>query len=78
MRDMPADAKVHHSAIKRMQQVPSYRPGNLILGGGGRGVKKAPKEAGIGEWEIVAEEGDIVGERVVRKPNQNKTNNRKE
>jgi hypothetical protein len=46
---MPDEAKVHHSAIKRMEADPNYRPGNLILGGGGRGVKKAPAHAGIGE-----------------------------
>lgn len=63
---MPSNAKVHHSAIKRMEHDPKYRPGNLILGGGGRGRKTAPKEAGIGTWEVVAEEGDIVGERVRR------------
>jgi len=75
---MPADAKVHHSAIKRMQQIPSYRPGNLILGGGGRGVKKAPKEAGIGEWQVAGEEGDVVGERFIRKQKQDYINGLKE
>jgi hypothetical protein len=68
VRDMPANAKVHHSAIKRLQNNPKYRPGNLIMGGGGRGYITAPKDAGIGEWVIVGEEGDIVGERVMRKP----------
>jgi hypothetical protein len=71
---MSADAKVHHSAIKRMQQIPSYRPGNLILGGWGRGVKKAPREAGIGEWQVAGEEGDVVGERFVRKQKQDHIN----
>lgn len=53
-----------------MENNPNYRPGNLICGGGGRGYITAPKEAGIGEWVIAGEEGDIVGERVtmVRKP----------
>lgn len=64
---MPLDAKIHNSAIKRMQAVQKYRPGNLIIGGGGRGVRVAPAEAGIGQWVVVAEEGDIVGERFVRK-----------
>jgi hypothetical protein len=67
VRDMPSNAKIHHSAIKRMQADPTYRPGNLILGGGGRGVVVAPPEAGIGEWTVVAEEGDHVGEVYVRK-----------
>ena len=64
---MPRNAKVHHSAIKRMQADPSYRPGNLIIGGGGRGIVIAPPEAGIGEWTVVGEEGDHVGEVYVRK-----------
>lgn len=67
VRDMPEDAKIHHSAIKRMQANENYRPGNLIIGGGGRGVRKAPKEHGIGEWVIHKNEGDPVGEVYVRK-----------
>lgn len=68
VRDMPADAKIHSSAIRRLETNPDYRPGNLILGGGGRGVRKAPKSAGIGEWIWVGEEGDLVGGFYVRKP----------
>jgi hypothetical protein len=68
VRDMPANALVHHSAIKRMQNNPRYRPGNLIMGGGGRGWITAPTYAGIGQWVIAGQEGDVVGERVVRKP----------
>ena len=56
-RDIPLDAKIHHSAIRRMEAVESYRPGNLIVGGGGRGVKVAPKELGIGEWEVLKNHG---------------------
>ena len=67
VRDMPADAKVHRSAIRRMENNPQYRPGNLIMGGGGRGRITAPKNAGIGEWVVVGQEGDVVGERVMRK-----------
>ncbi|MCJ1308411.1 hypothetical protein MMC25_002064 [Agyrium rufum] len=65
-RDIPESAWIHHSALKRMQADPSYRPGNLILGGGGRGVRRAPPEAGTGNWEIKQEEGDPVGEVWVR------------
>ena len=43
------------------------RPGNLIIGGGGRGVKKAPKHLGIGEWEILRGHDDPVGKVYVRK-----------
>lgn len=50
-----------------MEADPSYRPGNLIVGGGGRGVRKAPPEMGIGKWIIQSEEGHAVGECFVRK-----------
>ncbi|KAK1756999.1 hypothetical protein QBC47DRAFT_412345 [Echria macrotheca] len=62
VRDIPENARVHGSVIRRMQLDENYRPGNLIVGGGGRGVRVAPKEYGIGEWVCVAEEGDPVGE----------------
>ena len=68
VRDMPANAKVHRSAIRRLENNPRYRPGNLIMGGGGRGWITAPKHAGIGKWVTAGQEGDIVGERVIRKP----------
>ena len=65
-RDMPDDAQIHSSVIQRMKADPNYRPGNLIIGGGGRGVRRAPKSAGIGKWKVVRERGDPVGEAVVR------------
>jgi hypothetical protein len=49
-----------------MHADPSYRPGNLIVGGGGRGVRVAPPEFGIGSWKLLREEGDPVGECWVR------------
>ncbi|KAL9062016.1 MAG: hypothetical protein Q9206_000107 [Seirophora lacunosa] len=67
VRDIPEDAKIHHSAIRRMEADENYRPGNLIVGGGGRGVRKAPAELGIGEWMVHNNKGDPVGEVVVRK-----------
>ncbi|KAL4979364.1 hypothetical protein BDW66DRAFT_128283 [Aspergillus desertorum] len=67
VRDIPNDAQIHVSAIRRMKKDPNYRPGNLILGGGGRGVRHAPKEYGIGEWVVKAHEGDPVREIYVRK-----------
>ena len=66
VRDIPEDAKIHHSAIRRMEANENYRPGNLIIGGGGRGVRKAPKELGIGEWVVLKNEGDPVGEVLIR------------
>ena len=67
VRDIPLTARVHGSVIRRMQMDPDYRPGNLIVGGGGRGMRRAPEEYGMGEWECVAEEGDPVGEVWVKK-----------
>ncbi|KAJ9603284.1 hypothetical protein H2200_012062 [Cladophialophora chaetospira] len=46
-RDIPDDAQIHISVIRRMEADPQYRPGNLIIGGGGRGVRKAPEHKGI-------------------------------
>lgn len=66
VRDIPDGAQIHHSALKRMAADPKYRPGNLIVGGGGRGVRVAPKEAGVGNWVVFREHGDAVGEVVVR------------
>ncbi|KAL8907323.1 MAG: hypothetical protein Q9171_005896 [Xanthocarpia ochracea] len=66
VRDIPEDAKIHHSAIRRMEANEDYRPGNLIVGGGGRGVRKASKELGIGKWNVYKNKGDPVGEVLVR------------
>ncbi|KAH8899928.1 hypothetical protein GQ53DRAFT_869172 [Thozetella sp. PMI_491] len=62
VRDIPDNVRVHGSVIRRMQEDETYRPGNLIIGGGGRGIRVAPKEHGIGEWVCVANEGDMVSE----------------
>lgn len=47
----------------------TYRPGNLIIGGGGRGVRTAPAHHGIGEWEVLQDEGDPIREAYIRKRN---------
>jgi hypothetical protein len=67
VRDIPAGAVIHNSALRRMEHDPKYRPGNLIIGGGGRGVRVAPPKYGMGEWDILREEGDPVGECVVKR-----------
>ena len=67
MRDIPENAKIHNSAIRRMEADPTYRPGNLIIGGGGRGIRRAPPERGIGDWEVLRGKGDPVYEVFVRK-----------
>ena len=74
-RDIPANAIIHSSVIKRMLADPNYRPGNLIVGGGGRGVRRAPKDMGIGKWVVACEDKHPVGECFVRKepPERTKT-----
>jgi hypothetical protein len=74
-RDIPANAVIHSSVIKRMLADPTYRPGNLIVGGGGRGVRRAPKDQGIGKWVVQCEDGHPVGELLTRKepPQRKKT-----
>ncbi|EPS29985.1 hypothetical protein POX_b02997 [Penicillium oxalicum] len=67
VRDVPMDAEIHVSAIRRMQADPQYRPGNVIVGGGGRGVRVAPASYGMGEWVVFKNEGDGVRETYVRK-----------
>jgi uncharacterized protein (DUF2235 family) len=67
VRDVPLDAEIHISAIRRMQADPKYRPGNVIVGGGGRGVRVAPESYGMGEWMVFKNEGDGVRETYVRK-----------
>ncbi|CAL5870316.1 uncharacterized protein PFLUO_LOCUS4552 [Penicillium psychrofluorescens] len=67
VRDVPLDAEIHVSAIRRMQADANYRPGNVIVGGGGRGMRKAPAERGMGDWVIFKNEGDGVRETYVRK-----------
>lgn len=62
VRDIPDAVRVHGSVIRRMKMDEKYRPGNLIIGGGGRGVRRAPAKHGIGDWECVADPGDPVGE----------------
>ncbi|TQV91927.1 hypothetical protein V2A60_005978 [Cordyceps javanica] len=67
VRDVPPGVRVHGSVLRRMNTDETYRPGNLIIGGGGRGKRIAPKEFGIGEWHCVAEPGDPIGEIWMRK-----------
>ncbi len=67
VRDIPANARVHGSVIRRMQVDKSYRPGNLIIGGGGRGVRHAPSKYGIGDWVCIEKEGCPIAEVWVRK-----------
>ncbi|PHH85383.1 hypothetical protein CDD83_480 [Cordyceps sp. RAO-2017] len=74
VRDIPPNVRVHGSVIRRLKADESYRPGNLIIGGGGRGVRRAPREYGIGDWVCVAEPGDPIGEIWTRKKRPDETN----
>lgn len=40
---------------------------NLIVGGGGRGVRKAPEKYSMGEWVPHSDDGDPVRGTFVRK-----------
>jgi len=62
VRDIPDDARVHVSVLKRMYADPTYRPGNLLVGGGGRGIRVAPEKYGTGEWEVLHSEGNPIAE----------------
>lgn len=62
VRDVPPGVRVHGSVIRRMKKDGKYRPGNLIIGGGGRGKREAPAGVGMGQWVCVAEPGDAIGE----------------
>ncbi|KAJ5291874.1 hypothetical protein N7478_001125 [Penicillium angulare] len=70
-RDIPDDAQIHVCAIHRMQIDPNYRPGNLIIRGGGRGVKRADEKYIIGEWEICKHDDDPVRQTYIRKKREN-------
>lgn len=65
-RGIPTDALIHVSAIRRMQHSKDYRPRNLIVGGEGKGVIKAPPEYGLGGWVPKYNIGDPTHELYVR------------
>ncbi len=65
-RGVPKDAKIHYSAIRRMQGNSNYRPDNLIRGK--RGKKCCPKEYGIGEWEVYSHQGCPIRETYRKMP----------
>ncbi|KAI5807751.1 hypothetical protein DFH27DRAFT_479524 [Peziza echinospora] len=67
VRDVPEHAKIHCSVLVRMEMDEKYRPGNLLVGGGGRGVRVAPKDCGTGDWLVIREPGSLLGEVLVKK-----------
>ncbi|KAL4864551.1 hypothetical protein BDV12DRAFT_188808 [Aspergillus spectabilis] len=72
VRDIPDDAKIHVSAILRLHSNSEYRPRNLIIGGGGRGKRQAPKEYGTGEWIVAGYEACPLKKTYIRKPEPTK------
>lgn len=62
VRDIPEGVRVHGSVVRRMQLDENYRPGNLIIGGGGRGVRFAKDAYRHEDWVCVEGENDPVGE----------------
>lgn len=59
-RDLPKEAKIHGSVVRRMSANPKYRPENLLRDG--KGKNKRPLERGIGAWEVYANRGCPVRE----------------
>ena len=73
VRDMPDNCIVHHTVLKRMLADPTYRPGNLIVGGGGRGTRVATEEQFKRvDWGITRDNGDIIGEACIKIPAESK------
>jgi len=62
-RDIPGDAVVHVSAIRRMESDANYRPKNLIKSG--RGVKRASEQQGTEGWKVHMYQGNPVLETYV-------------
>ncbi|KAK4209571.1 hypothetical protein QBC37DRAFT_430234 [Rhypophila decipiens] len=73
VRDIPDGVRVHGSVIRRMQRDEKYRPGNLIIGGGGRGVRFANDQYRHEDWVCVEGENDPVGEIWMKKKAAEKT-----
>ncbi|OGM48983.1 hypothetical protein ABOM_003094 [Aspergillus bombycis] len=59
-RNIPESAQIHVSVRGRINANPNYRPGNLILGDGGRHIRRVSSEHNIGEWSAKRYEGDPV------------------
>jgi Uncharacterized alpha/beta hydrolase domain (DUF2235) len=62
VRDIPDDARIHGSVIARLAADISYRPGNLVDGGGGRGSRRARQEWVLSEWVCLSGGGTAVGQ----------------
>lgn len=67
-RDLPKEAKVHGSVIRRMKTNPEYKPENMLRYG--KGKNKRLLEHGIDAWEVQAYQGCPVRETYRRKPSE--------
>ncbi|PLN82614.1 hypothetical protein BDW42DRAFT_200364 [Aspergillus taichungensis] len=65
-RDLPKEAKIHGSVVRRMNDNPKYKPENLLRDG--KGKNKQPLKRGIGAWEVYANRGCPVRETYRHKP----------
>jgi hypothetical protein len=61
-RQLPVDAEIHVSALRRLRKHQNYRPGNAIIGGGGRSARTAPAAYGIGQWNVCRYADDPIRE----------------
>ncbi|KAJ4387356.1 hypothetical protein N0V93_007947 [Gnomoniopsis smithogilvyi] len=61
VRDVPDNARVHGSVIRRMKQDKRYRPGNLIVGGGGERLSGCTRVARYGRMALRSESGRPSG-----------------
>ncbi|KAJ5643576.1 uncharacterized protein N7484_006083 [Penicillium longicatenatum] len=69
-RDLPKEAKIHGSVIRRMKVNPKYRPENLLQDE--KGKNKCPLEHGIGAWEVHTHRGCAVRETYRRRSSETK------
>lgn len=69
-RDVPADARLHVSAIRRMESDESYRPANLIMDDGIRSADRNPKQYSKEDWIVHRYAGDEAREIYVRRQTQ--------
>lgn len=72
VRDIPDRCRVHGSVIRRMQNDRNYRPGNLIIGGGGRGIRFADTDD-FGDWVCVQNDGCPISEVWMKRKEVEKT-----
>ncbi|OJJ36044.1 hypothetical protein ASPWEDRAFT_172832 [Aspergillus wentii DTO 134E9] len=66
MRDIPPDAQVHITAIRRMMDFTDYKPCNLFAGSGRRYGKDIISSDEKGAWRLYKHQGDPVRQTFIR------------